>query len=121
MTSQLRRPGSAGRFVGLGWILWDHMMFVPAYPSENSKSAATSDFGQVGGPVARALVLLSGFGADTRLTGAVGDDPFGREALAELVRRGVDVADVEVAAGAASRVGVVSQLGRGYDQWLVGQ
>lgn len=48
------------------------------------------------------------FGTDTRLVGAVGDDPFGERALTRLRRAGVDLSGVRILPGVASGLACIS-------------
>jgi sugar/nucleoside kinase (ribokinase family) len=89
-------PDLTERYLGLGWIVWDRVMQLAAYPWENHKVPAEHGFGQVGGPVVRALMLLRGFGAEADLVGAVGRDPAGDRARSELAAAGVGTGRVRV-------------------------
>lgn len=77
-------PAEPRTYVGLGWLLCDNIMQLTTFPREDTKASAENAFDQVGGPVVRALMLLSKFGAPTRLIGAVGSDPAGKLILNEL-------------------------------------
>ena len=52
-----------------------------------------------GGKGANQAVAAAVMGADVRMRGAVGDDPFGIDLVAGLVEAGIDVADVRVVEG----------------------
>ncbi len=51
-----------------------------------------------GGTIANAAVALARLGIDTHFVGVAGDDLYGREAVAELVREGINVSRVEYSA-----------------------
>jgi sulfofructose kinase len=75
--------------LGVGWLLQDVVLLLPAYPAEDTKSEALRTFVQVGGPVPRALSALARLGVRTELAAVAGRDGPGRNALAELDARGV--------------------------------
>lgn len=100
-------PDPTEHYLGLGWIVWDQVMQVAAYPPENQKVPAEHGFGQVGGPVVRALLLLRGFGAEVELVGAVGTDLPGDRARSELTGAGVGAGRVRVDPAAPTRTAQV--------------
>jgi len=91
-------------YVGMGWILCDHVMMMPSYPREDEKVVATKSLKQVGGPAVRALMTIRNFGAEARFVGAVGDDSIGRRVTAELRdSREIDVSLVVTDRGVGTR------------------
>ena len=80
-----------------GAVLDRHLhLLAPAVPGTSNPARASSSSGGVARNVAENLALL---GVPVRLVSRVGDDDAGRDLLAALTARGVDVGGVEVVAG----------------------
>ncbi|MFI7586849.1 ribokinase [Spongisporangium articulatum] len=73
-----------------------------------------------GGKGANAAVAAARVGARVKLVGAVGADPTGVEALAELQAEGVDTAQVAVLPGTPTGVALISVAADGENQITVG-
>jgi sugar/nucleoside kinase (ribokinase family) len=65
-------------------------MVVPGFPAENSKTETDLLIESGGGPAANAAWLLARWGVSTAIAGVVGDDQYGRRAIAELREADVD-------------------------------
>lgn len=85
---------AAAAVLGLGHVVVDHVVWLPAYPTVDSKTNILRSRIQVGGPVPTALVLLARWGLPARFLGVIGDDPDGLRILADLQREGVDPSPV---------------------------
>ncbi len=83
-------PDRASTYVGLGWVMCDHVMQLSTYPVEDQKQIARGTFTQAGGPVVRALLQLRRFGQNARLISIVGNDLTGQQILSELRDSGMD-------------------------------
>lgn len=81
---------AAAAVLGLGHVVVDHVVWLPAYPAVDSKINILCSRIQVGGPVPTALVLLARWGLPVRFLGVIGDDPDGQRIVADLQREGVD-------------------------------
>jgi sulfofructose kinase len=88
---------------GIGWVVHDSILLVPAYPAEDTKTEAVKEDEQVGGPVVRALSLLSHLGCRTALGAVVGSDESGAVCRNVLKARGVAAGHVQVVEGGRTR------------------
>lgn len=88
---------------GIGWVLHDSILQVPAYPVENTKAEALRALDQVGGPVARALSVISHLGFTTAISAVVGNDESGLRCRQALHRRGVLTDRIQVISGGHTR------------------
>ena len=80
--------------VGIGSTVYDTLMVVPAYPTEDTKMEGIETKVQGGGPCATALVAARKLGVSAAYLGTIGDDPFGRFMMDDLERWGVETQDV---------------------------
>ncbi len=76
--------------LGLGTVVVDHLLMLPAQPVADTKVEVLEDHLQVGGPVPTALAQLRRLGHHCRFIGAWGDDSFGELIEADLDREGID-------------------------------
>jgi len=74
----------------MGIVPFDLLFTVGRYPGAGMKIDAADFFMQGGGPVPNVAIGLSRLGFKTALIAAVGNDPFGRIAIDELKKEGVD-------------------------------
>ena len=74
----------------IGHASYDLCMVAPGFPGENSKTETDLLIESGGGPAANAAWLLASWGVLTAMAGVVGDDQYGRRAIAELCEAGVD-------------------------------
>lgn len=88
--------------VCLGLATLDTILAVPRHPDADDRVVASEHAVAGGGPAATAAVALARLGVDVAFVGAVGDDDAGAEIRAGLEREGVDVAELDVLAGARS-------------------
>lgn len=93
--------------VGIGSTVYDTLMVVDRYPTEDTKLEGIETKVQGGGPCATALVAAQKLGIPAAYAGTIGDDPFGTFMMEDLRRWGVDTASVQVIPGAVSFHAVV--------------
>lgn len=86
-------PDDRGRGILFGDVCVDLVLSVPEETGRARRQASPEVHG--GGTVANTAVALARLGVETHFVGVVGDDLFGREALAELVAEGIDISCVE--------------------------
>ncbi|MBQ4269783.1 MAG: hypothetical protein IJB97_09080 [Clostridia bacterium] len=79
------------KVVGLGACVYDTLITVSGYPTEDTKQKAENIFVSGGGPVGNALVVLSKLGVQTSVIGGFAPDAAGRFLLADFEKYGVDV------------------------------
>lgn len=88
--------------VGLGFSSLDYLGLVSHLPGLD-EGAPLLDFDrQGGGPVAQALVTLARLRASVGFVGRIGDDEAGQAMRAGLLEEGVDLAHLQIEAGASS-------------------
>ena len=93
--------------VGVGYSNIDFLGIVSRYPELDEKMKLTEFSRQGGGVTATAMATVSRLGGRASYIGKVGDDDFGKSAIAELEKDGVDVSHVVVQPGAASQFSFV--------------
>jgi sugar/nucleoside kinase (ribokinase family) len=84
------------RMVGIGSSVYDTLMLVDRFPTEDTKMEGAETKVQGGGPCATALTAAQKLGIQTAYLGQMGDDPFGRFMLEDFRKRGVDVSHVKL-------------------------
>lgn len=92
----------APRLFGIGTVVLDHVLQLPAWPAANSKVQIAADWRQVGGPVPTALVMAARLGASCGFAGRWGDDPAGADIVANLRAEGLDLSASQPAPGGRS-------------------
>ncbi len=75
---------------GFGHCCIDYLLVLDPYPDKGKKGEVVESLIIGGGPIPTALQCLARFGKTTRFCGKVGDDPDGRQIIAELTSSGVD-------------------------------
>ena len=95
------------RVVVVGSSNTDLVVSVPTLPNPGQTVLGGEYFRAAGGKGANQAVAASRAGAHVQFVGAVGDDEFGRAALAGLSREGIDVQSVRVVPGIASGVALI--------------
>lgn len=88
--------------IGIGSTVYDSLMVVPCYPTEDTKLEGIETKVQGGGPCATALVAAQKLGATTAYMGTIGDDPFGRFMMDDFAMWGVDTDFVRTVPGKVS-------------------
>jgi sulfofructose kinase len=88
------------RVVCAGLATRDTIWRVPSHPEPDGRVVATDVVVAGGGPAATAAVTLARLGVDVAFAGTVGDDDAGAFVLHGLAVEGVDIAALEVVAGA---------------------
>ncbi|MBX6340827.1 MAG: ribokinase, partial [Thermomicrobiaceae bacterium] len=78
----------------VGSINTDLVVRVPRFPSPGETTFGLDFATYPGGKGANQAVAAARLGARVRMVGAVGDDPYGGQRLADLAREGIDVAAV---------------------------
>lgn len=79
------------KILGVGRVVLDHVVVLPAYPDCDTKCLVTDHWRQLGGPVPIALSTASHFGLQTTFLGSWGQDQAGSYIADELGRRGIDI------------------------------
>lgn len=82
--------------VGIGIVGLDHVAVTDRW-EEDTKSAASHYFEQVGGPVPVALMAMArlGIASPPRFVGRIGDDDAGQMVWEQLIESGIDTAALE--------------------------
>jgi ribokinase len=111
---------SVNDVVVVGSVNVDLVVAAPSLPGPGETVLGPRAERHGGGKGANAAVAAARLGAPTRLVAAVGDDAFGREALAELVAEGVDVEHVAVLADEPTGAALIVVDARGENQIAVG-
>lgn len=101
----MREPWSD--VVGVGSTVYDTLMVVDRFPTEDTKMEGLETQVQGGGPCATALVAAQKLGVSAAYMGTIGGDPFGRFMLDDLAHWGVDTRHVKVVPDAVSFHAVV--------------
>lgn len=82
---------------GIGTVVMDHVVILPSFPAEDTKSPIETSWRQIGGPTAVALSVASHYSATMPGHGKVsfcgrwGNDAAGEEVRAGLAARGLDL------------------------------
>ena len=84
------------KVVGLGACVYDTLITVSNYPTEDTKQKAENIFVSGGGPVGNALVVLSKLGVQTEVIGGFGGDGAGAYLLNDFKKYGVGVSGATV-------------------------
>lgn len=85
--------------VGIGAALYDILMTVGEFPTEDTKLRAEETKFQCGGPCATGLVAMTKLGETAAYLGTVGDDMFGTSVKSELEKYHVDTSRVRTEHG----------------------
>jgi len=91
----------------IGSIVMDIVVETPRIPNSGENLHARQVMAVTGGKAANAAVAFTRLGGSAHLFSKVGDDGFGREAIATLRAQGVDVAGVTRAHDAPTGAGVL--------------
>lgn len=97
------KAAASATVIGIGWVLHDSVLLVPKYPVEDTKTEALKQVEQVGGPVPRALSVISSLGFGTVIAAVVGDDESGLACSKALSGRGILTEELQVVEGARTR------------------
>ena len=103
MTDTARRP----QMVGIGSTVYDTLMVIDRFPTEDTKLQGIETKVQGGGPCATALAAARKLGISAAYMGTIGDDPFGTFMMADFARWGIDTHAVRVVPGGVSFHSVV--------------
>lgn len=76
--------------IGIGQVCVDYLGRVRYYPHVEGRVELEEATIRSGGPTATALLVLARFGMNVAVIGKVGDDYFGRMAIQDLQREGID-------------------------------
>ena len=98
---------AAPQIIGIGSTVYDTLMVVNGFPTEDTKLEASQTKIQGGGPCATALVAAAKLGVTAAYMGTVGDDPFGAFMVSDLEKWGVSTRFVRRVQGAVSFHAVV--------------
>ena len=75
--------------IGIGSSVYDTLMVVPRYPTEDTKLEGIETKVQGGGPCATALVAARKLGVSAAYMGTIGNDPFGKFMTEDFEKWGV--------------------------------
>ena len=103
MTDTARWP----QMVGIGSTVYDTLMVIDRFPTEDTKLQGIETKVQGGGPCATALAAARKLGISAAYMGTIGDDPFGTFMMADFARWGIDTHAVRVVPGGVSFHSVV--------------
>ena len=104
----------------LGSLHYDITVQGPALPRRGETVTGEAWRPKLGGKGRNQAVAAARAGAPTAMVGAVGDDQFGRELLADLDARGIDRRFVRIAGGAGSGMSVaIFDAGNDYGAVIV--
>jgi ribokinase len=109
----------AGRVVVVGSINTDMVVALERLPAPGETVSGGRFSTHGGGKGANQAVAAARLGAAVTFVGAVGDDPFGEEAIALLAGEGVDVATVARLASAPTGVALIAVDAAGENQIAV--
>jgi ribokinase len=104
----------------VGSINVDLIVSVESLPTPGETALGERANRHGGGKGANAAVAAARLGARVRLIGAVGDDSFGRDAVGELTREGVDVQGVARISGETTGAALIVVDASGENQIAVG-
>jgi len=76
--------------IGIGSTVYDTLMVVGQFPTEDTKLEGIQTKVQGGGPCATALVAAKKLGVSAAYMGTIGDDPFGRFMMDDFAHWGID-------------------------------
>ena len=93
--------------VGIGSTVYDTLMVVDRFPTEDTKQEGIETKVQGGGPCATALVAARKLGVSAAYMGTIGDDPFGRFMMDDFAHWDIDTTCVRRVADAVSFHSVV--------------
>lgn len=93
--------------IGIGSSVYDTLMVLPRFPTEDTKLEGLETRVQGGGPCATALVAACKLGVSAAYMGIIGDDPFGRFMMDDFHTWGVDTRFVRTVPGTVSFHAVV--------------
>ena len=82
--------------IGIGSAVYDMLMLVDRFPSEDTKVQSTKTHIQSGGPCSTALAVMSKFGLNTAYMGTLADDNFGRILLSDFEKYQIDTRYIRV-------------------------
>jgi ribokinase len=108
-----------GRVLVLGGSNTDLVCRAPRMPQPGETLNGRSIAIFAGGKGANQAVAAARSGATVHFCGAVGDDDFGRQRLADLQRDGIDTSQVQTIAGCASGVALIVVDDAGENQIVV--
>ena len=92
---------------GFGVNAVDHLLLVPGFPSQATKTRLNEYKQAAGGQTASAIVALQRLGMRTAYAGRFGDDLEGRFGLQSMRDEGVDLAFAEVIKDAQTQIGYI--------------
>jgi sugar/nucleoside kinase (ribokinase family) len=81
--------------LGIGTVVVDHVVELPAFPAADTKVAVAQDWRQVGGPVPVALSTAAFYGSGASFLGRWGNDERGTFITDTLRDRGVDTSECD--------------------------
>jgi ribokinase len=112
-------PPEGGVVSVLGDVAVDLSLWVPSLPREGGDAFSTSRRIGLGGCGGNISIVLARLGVRPRLIANVGEDEWGRAAIASLIQQGVDVSGVSRDRAAPTHLAVVIVSDRG-ERTMVG-
>jgi ribokinase len=109
----------SGRVIVIGSVNVDLVVRVAHLPAPGETVTGGTFARHFGGKGANQAVAAARLGAAVTLVGAVGDDAFGADSLADLAAEGIDVSRVSVLRGARTGVALIAVGERGENQIVV--
>ena len=113
------QQSQSGHVVVVGSINVDLVVSAAHLPASGETATGGTFARYFGGKGANQAVAAARMGAVVTFVGAVGDDAFGADLLADLITEGVDVSHVSVLPGAATGVALIAVGERGENQITV--
>lgn len=95
------------KIVGIGANVFDTLLNIPTYPTEDTKMRATASKVAGGGPVATGLVAARKLGEDTAYIGVLSDDNGGKFLKDDFEKYGVKTDFIDVKSGYRSFASVL--------------
>ena len=87
------------KITGIGANVYDTLVMLPVYPTEDTKLRATASKYSGGGPVATGLVAVSKLGVDSEYIGVLTEDTAGDFLISDFKKYGVATGNIDIKSG----------------------
>lgn len=111
--------GDAGQVLVVGSINVDLVVRAAQLPTPGQTVSGGTFAQYQGGKGANQAVAAARAGAPVTMVGAVGDDEYGRDALADLLGEGVEVSRIAITSGESTGLALIAVNERGANQIVV--